>query len=363
MATTTPGPNLTNIAFIGRQFIKYGSIALVVLIVGRTLLSVSISYWKATHPPAPPPPTMGFGALTPIAFPDQTDADKPSDYRLETATGRFPSFGDRAKVFLMPRSTPSLLADQEARAVAADFGFVFEPEVLDTETYRWTKSQPLESTLELDINNKHFSLVTDYLNRPEILVKDKLPDDRTGTAVVKNALRRSDLLPPDMSTASADVVYRKAIGGELQTAVSFSDADLLEINLNRTPIDNLWRMFTPAGKKGTVSAVISGALNGEQSIVSLEYQYQPVDYSQVHTYPLRSVEAAWKLLQAGEGYVAVKGDGDQAVIRDVTLGYFDSFTEQDYLQPIYVFSGDDGFLGYVPALDPRVYQTSQPSSR
>jgi len=32
------------------------------------------------------------------------------------------------------------------------------------------------------------------------------------------------------------------------------------------------------------------------------------------------------------------------------LGYFDDFQFQPYLQPIYVFAGDDDFLGYVPAI-------------
>jgi len=88
--------------------------------------------------------------------------------------------------------------------------------------------------------------------------------------------------------------------------------------------------------------------------VDMEYNYFPVEYLQMHTYPLRNTESAWRLIQGGEGYIANKGTGDEAVVRNVTLGYYEAFAEQPYLQPIYVFSGDGGFLGYVSALDPNI---------
>ena len=47
-----------------------------------------------------------------------------------------------------------------------------------------------------------------------------------------------------------------------------------------------------------------------------------------------------------------------AVIRRVYLGYYDDFEEQEYLQPIIVFEGDDGFLGYVHALDQTYVQAA-----
>ena len=58
------------------------------------------------------------------------------------------------------------------------------------------------------------------------------------------------------------------------------------------------------------------------------------------------------MLQAGEGYVADKGTTKDAVIREVYLGYYEDWDEQEYMQPIFVFIGDNGFVGYVQAVDP-----------
>lgn len=357
MAEEASGPTLTNITYAGRQTVKFGLIALVVLMVGRITINAFVAYWKATHPEPPPPPTVGFGLLPAIEFPNQTDIDKPVSYRLETATGTTPEFGDRAKVYFMPKATASLLADQNAKSTASQLDYVFEPEVITTELYRWNKSQPLLSTLEMNIRTNNFKMTSNFLSLPELLVNKNVPSGFDAIRTVKTFLDRADLIADDVATASGEIVYLKSLGGELAPAVSQSDADFIQVDINRNPIDGVFRMFTPEGYMGTINAILTGAYEGRQAIVELNYNYHAVDYDQVHTYPLRPTQSAWQLLQAGEGYIAEKGTEDSAIVRNVILGYFDSFEEQDYLQPIYIFENPEtGFLGYVSALDPKFIQ-------
>lgn len=358
MATTTSsGLTLTQVTKLGRQSVLFGVIAVVSLIVGRVLLTAAVNYYVYLNPPPPPPPTVGFGALPTLQFPDKTQDEKPTSYQLETANGTLPIFSDRAKVFLMPQSSPNLLGDQKVKEIASQLGYVFTPEVLNARTYQWTRSQPLASTLKIDMQTLNLSIESDFLTRPELLANDVLPDNFEAVSKVRSLLNEATLLGEDMATASGEVSYLKALGGELVPAVSYSDADYLQVDLNRTPIDDLYRMFTPEGYRATVNAIVSGAFNDITGIVQLESHYHPVDYDQVETYPLRSTQSAWRVLQAGEGYIAQKGDNDTAVVRQVYLGYYDNYDEQPYLQPIYVFEGDGGFLGYVSALDPVYVQT------
>lgn len=359
MSTTTDtGPTLTQITYVGRQVVKFGLLTLVTLMVSRLAIGAFVSYWKATHPPPPPPPTVGFGVLPAAAFPAQTAEDTPSSYKLETADGKLPEFSDRAKVYFMPKKAPSLLADQEAKALASKLGFVFEPEVLGNETYRWSKNQPFETTIDFNIRTYHFELSTDFENRPELLINSQLPTNFEAVREVRNMLNAANLVAPDIATPAGDIVPLKSLGGELTEAVSVSDADFLRVDLNRTPIDNQYRMFTPEGYKGVISAIITGGQKGRNSIVSLDYNYNRIDYTQVHTYPIKTSRDAWRVLQAGEGFIVNKGSSDPAVVRNVQLGYYDDFEEQEYLQPIYVFTGDDGFLGYVPAITNEFLQSN-----
>lgn len=349
-------PTLTHFTHYGRLAVKYGLIGLVALMVGRTFFSAMIAFWKATHPEPPPPPTVGFGKLPAIEFEKQASDGKPKSYSLELATRDFPDFGDRAKVFFMPKAPPSLLADEAVKKIASTYDFIFEPEVLDSRTYRWTKSQPIETNIKIDIQNRNFSLGSDYLSRPGLLSNNSLPENFEAVNRVKSFLSAADLLSRDIATSSGKVSYLKSLGGELSEAFSLSDADFVKVDLDRTPISGKYPMVSPDGKSGVVSAILTGALSGNASIVSMEYHHKEVDYSQVETYPIRTAASAWKILQAGEGYVVNTGENQEALVRKVELAYFDDWKEQDFLQPVYVFQGDDDFLAYVSALDPQFIQ-------
>lgn len=357
MPTEKKGPTLTTVTRAGRQVVKYGLISLVVLMVGRIVVGSIVNYWKATHPEPPPPPTVGFGVLPALRFPDQTEEDKPLSYSKEIAGSRNPDFGDRAKVFFMPKSAANLLADEQAKAIAAKYGFVFEPEVIDGKTYRWTKTKPLNSTLEMNIFNQNFSITTDYESRVDLLEGNELPTGFEAVQRVKSFLDTNNLLPTDVATAAGEILPLKSLGGEVGEAVSISEADYIQIDLMRTPIDSQIRMYSPEGLKGTISAIMTGKMTGADALVQVDYRYHPIDYTQVHTYPLRSTDSAWQILQAGEAYIVDKGDKDQAVIREISMGYYDDFEEQEYLQPIYVFKGDGNFMAFVSALDQQYVQT------
>ncbi|OGJ37854.1 MAG: hypothetical protein A2182_03590 [Candidatus Pacebacteria bacterium RIFOXYA1_FULL_38_18] len=340
---------------LGRKAVKYGIIALVVMIVGRMLLTAAVEFWRSINPPPPPPPTVGFGLLPKLLFPTQTDKEKPKSFKLETGLGnRLPELKeDRAKVFLSPKVIPNLLADQEVKQIAAGLGFIFEPELLTSRLYRWTKTGTLDSSLEIDLQTKNFLLETNYLTKPELVTNaSRLPEEFEAVRRVKAFLDRVDLLPVDVATNAGEVIFLKSLGNKLEKAFSLSDADFLQINLDRTPIDGV-EMYSPEPDKGVITAILSGVLSGQESIVRLENHYRPIDYTQVETYPLRSAKSAWQILQTGEGFIA-RSVGEEVVVRKVTLGYYeDWFNEQAYLQPIYVFSGDNDFVGYVQAIDPQ----------
>lgn len=354
---TTSGPfNLTKATHYGRLIVKFGSIGLVALIVGRMLFTAFVAYWKATHPEPPAPPTVGFGRLPAISFPEVEYA-LPESYTLQIAKSAIPPFQDKIGVYFMPKPSLSLLGLEGAKQRAARLGFLFEPEALSSSVYRWTKTQPLVSSLELDIASNHFTLTTDFLSRPELLEEPLIPDQSQAVQTVKNFLKAADLLPADVASASGTVTYLKALGGTLKPAVSQSDADFVAVDINRVPIQTQYAMVTEDAETGTIHAILSGTGNqSADAVVSLQFIYYPIDYTQMHTYPLRDVNSAWELLQAGEGFVANPGTEETAVVRSISLAYYESFEYQPYLQPVYVFLGDNGFVGYVPAINPAYIQ-------
>lgn len=359
-SSSSGGPNLTSVNYAGRLLVRYGLAFLVFLMVGRVLLNAFVAYWKATHPEPPPPPTVGFGVLPSIQFPLQSETEKPSSYTLEMPYG-IKEISDRAKVFLVTKSSANLLADQRVKEIASKYGFIFAPEVLSDELYRFTKNTPLDMSLEISSVDSTFSLQSNFLARPDLLTTSGvLPEEFEAVDQVKKFLDTADLLGADMATASGRVSFLRSVGGELKPALSLSEANFLQIDLNRNPIDQVYPVYTSKGELGVVSAKLSSAFSGNNAIVEMEYRYQQIDYLNFETYPLRTARAAWNVVQSGEAYV-VGGTGlKEAVFREVELAYFDSLEEQKYLQPIYVFKGDGNVMAFVSAIDPNY--VSRPSN-
>jgi hypothetical protein len=59
-------------------------------------------------------------------------------------------------------------------------------------------------------------------------------------------------------------------------------------------------------------------------------------------------------MQAGNAYIINPRNLSSVVITSIELGYYESHTEQNYLLPIYVFIGNNGFMAYVSAIHPNL---------
>ncbi len=343
--------NLTETAATMRKVILVGGVTLLTLIIGRVFVESAVGYWKATHPAAPPPPTVGFGILPKIQFP--VAKSNPTKYTLQAPSTQLQTSSDRIFVFFEPSKRASLLAVDKATKQANTLGFLFDPERITSEMYRWRRTQPLPAVLDYNIINGTFTLRVDWQSNPAFLQSSKLPTEEAAIDLAKQTIAGVGLLPKDMATGSAKVSYLKSSGSSFTNTVSYSESDFLQVDLFRTPIYSKYPVLTDRPTKGTIRAIISGSQDRSQQIVALEYNYLPVDYATVQTYPLITPQAAFTLLANGKGYSANVSDGQtEAVIRSISLAYFDSgSTQQSYLQPIYVFEGDGGFVGYVPAVD------------
>jgi hypothetical protein len=343
---------LNETAHLSRIIIKYGIIALIVLITGRFTLGVLRNVYLIINPPKPNPPTMGFGRLAPLDFP-KTELTEIT-YSLETVTGRLPNFTDRMAVYRMPIERANFLNLERSKRVARQLGFEAEPEQLSEERFRWRlqASGGIPATLEMNITNGSFKLGYDWSASSSFLANKQLVNETRGADQVKNLLKSAGLLPDDLANGSYTVTYLKASGRAYTPTVSLSESDFVQYDFYRRDINNEYRIITEEPYTGTVRAILSN--NPRVAwLVSLEYNYYPVFYESPETYPLKSVASAFEELQAGKGYLAaIDGKVNEVVIRRVELGYYDSFSPQAYLQPIYIFKGDNNFVAYVPAILP-----------
>lgn len=340
---------LTQTAYLSRIGIKYGGIVLVGLMVGRVVWNQGLNWWKQINPEPPPPPDVVFGVLPNLTFPQKFQPQL--TYTAEFPTGQLPAFGDRTNVYKVVNKESQILALDSAKKTAEAMGFTGEPQERSPELYRWTKTTPYPSTLDIYIYWGIMIMSTDWSMDPNFFTEAKLPTEEQAIDQLKSYLKKANLLPQDLQNGEAAVSYLKASGGAYLETISLSEADFIRVDLSREKIDDLYAGYTPDPKQGVVRGILSG--NQKANLVQLEYYYYPIQNDQPGVYPLKNPAVAWQELIGGKGYIAqIDPDITQVVIRRLELGYYESFTPQQFYQPIYVFKGDNNFTAYVEAVAP-----------
>jgi hypothetical protein len=339
---------LTEVAYVSRGVIKFGGIILLVLMVGRVLGNGLIEYWREANPPELPPPTQGFGPLDTIIFPENDNP--PLTYVLELPSGTFDTFNDRGTVYRMQPVRPNLIALERAKDDAKRLGFQSEPTILSDTLYQWKRQEPIPNTLEMKIYTGTFTYRVDWLNRVDFLTEKRFATEKDTIEKVKDYLQRANLMDADLDNGQVRITYLKAVAQEYREAVSLSEADFIQVDLYREKILDTYEVMPTDPDKGIVRGIVSG--NKSVDITGIDYAYFPVNYSDYHSYWIKTPAEAFEELKAGGGYVAsIKPEISTATVRRVSLGYYDSYQPQDFLQPVYIFRGeDDDLVAYVSAV-------------
>lgn len=356
----TAGSNLSNVTASGRKLVMWGAVFLVFLIVGRSVWQFSANTYRALNPPPTPAPTVGFGYLPKPLFPAQLAEDRPQSYEIGTVGSRFPTFSTQGAVYFIPTEVPNLIALDRAKEKANGFGFLLPPEKVTDDVYRWRRSAPLPSSLEMNILNSWLELDVDWASSVTLLTKRNLPSPEGARSRSRELMRLAGILESDIATAEPQLTYLRALAGELRPVSSVSEADFLQADFWRVGPPG-FATVTSQPNQGLVSVLFSGSPTQGENILSYRSQYLPVTWSTSETYPMISANAAYQLLQAGEGYISspLPAEKTNAIIRSVYLAYYEPSQPQSYYQPVYVFTGDDNFQALVPALHPQVFQGSE----
>lgn len=364
---------LTQVTYFTRLLIIYGLIAIIVLLLAKIGYDAFTGYLARLRCQSPDPTNRIYNDLPPLTFPRQSTIQKPTSYVLRLEGEPLAKNSDQTLVpptppklltqVIYPTSagTTTLAADSRVREIATAFGFAGDPTQITGEEYRWSQGgatlQINKRTLTINFNS-NFLTNNEYLNR----TGKTLPTSSQATQLVKENLSALRLLPDDVASQSAQVTHLKALGNELVEVNSISEADFVQVALQREaveqettddrcqPLTRTIPFVQPADTASSIVAIIARDFLDQDHIVQLDYHYRAIDFDFPAVYSARTLEQAWTNVQAGDAYIASPINSKQAVITGYYIGYFESIDEQPYLQPVYVFTGEDDFVAYVPAI-------------
>jgi len=345
---------LTETAQFTKKILKISVISIVSLILIRGIWKAGRAWYLAKNPPPSAPPTVSFGKLPAINFPAQ---DQPElTYRLSTVDQETPDLGDRATIYFMPYLKANLLALDRAKQQVAHLGFKNEPIMIDTKHYRWERVLDEQGKDRIELTMNIITGETEYQynwqSDPSLLSSYNAPGREQTIAEAKRFLQEASMIPEDLQLGTTKVTYWQYNGNNLVKSLAPSEAHFARVDFFRKNTNDL-PIMTPSANQGVVYVILSGSQITDKKVVEVSYHYFPVDYENFATYPLKSSSFAFRELQTRKGFVAEVGNNSDKIIdvSKIYLAYFDSLIPQQYLQPVYVFEDDNGFVGYVPAIE------------
>lgn len=351
---TLPMSSLTETAYYTRRTINWTILGVIGYIILRLFWGILVSVYITVFPPKAPPPNYAFGTLPALKFP--VGAASPSGqlvYQLQTIEGSVPETSPSAHVYFMPKTGSNLLALSTAQSFAKRLGFDTNPisDPSDNNIYRFDDPEAPLRHLWYDVVSSNFVIRYDFQQDAGLFLNNNVPTAQQAQAEAKTILQTYNLFPADYAGGNVTVTYYRVNQNALVTVPSQSQADAVRVDFYRPYIASTPVVTGVSG--GPISITLSGSPNSKKRILQFSYTYWPVDYQTNATYKLKTSTQAWQELQSGAAYV-IKYPGNNQVImvRNVYLAYYDSLDPETYLQPVFVFEGDGGFMAYVPAISP-----------
>ncbi len=355
--------NLTRTAFFSRKIAFGGAIAVIATVTFILLTSIGKSILRVFVPPQPPPATVAFGKLPPLDFSGGFKPPSGVNYSVQTVSGNLPKLDLMTNVFEVNSPATSFGDSAKSKAKSQKLGFGDTPIETVGVISKFADSKSLNRVLTMDTTNGNFEIESNYLTKIEVLGgKPKSQDEAKTTAelFIKDALAKINFA--DTKTAT---VFYKIDGSKLTEVSSIGQANLVAFKYARADIEK---------KK----VVYDNYINPEywvlvfgKDIIAAHNGTLDLELNKFSTYPLRGVAKAFDELKKGNaiynrgpienlGGVEIStsiatqlkpfAEGKFSIF-SVELGYLITSKYEAYLQPVYIFNGDNNVAAYVSAVD------------
>jgi len=313
-----------------------------------------VALWIYMFPPKPIPPNHAFGKLPRVVFPvPESSPAAQLAFTLQTISGALPAASSSARVYFMPKSGANLLAINNTQNFVKEIGFNITP-IQETRTvYRFNDDALPLRKIRYDIVSNNFILRYGYEQDTSLFSEGTLRDPEAIRGEALDYLNDNAIFPSDFVNGTQKILFLKLVGNNLVPVANISQADAMRVDFFRGSV-NKFSLLTQHPDEGQIQLLYSGSKTPNKHLLQVTYTYWPIDESTYATYTLKPMADAWQELQNHGGFIAryPTNGSTTAIIRNVYLGYFDSFEPQIFLQPIYVFAGDYGFVAYVHAISP-----------
>jgi hypothetical protein len=338
--------SLTYTAYITRNILKYGGVGIGIFTLMYMGIGAGIAAWKLAHP-VKIPPNVKYGLLPKTAFPEKEFVKK--NFVQQFPNDSYPKFDDQARVYFIARPDTSIMALEEDTKIAKQFGFNSQPVDMGKGIYEF-RNDNYNQTMTMNIVDGSFHMKYPYESDQMLLNPEKVPSKNEAIEIAKSYIQNGNKYPKDLEDGEKKVSYWKIELDGLKAVASQSEGNSARVDFYRSNLEGDFKIVSSEYNGAPVSVLVTGASTEGKRIVDVNYRYAPVDRQSFATYPIKPAADAWADLVAGNYWPVNETSGNSVTVRNMYLAYFEPVVLTNYLQPVYVFEGDNKFVAYVPAV-------------
>ena len=352
---------LTECAYYLRKFFPIAVLGIIILLILFLMLKIV----EITRPARPvvvvPTPTPAYGLLTALHIENASPLPTDKQYVMDTLEGVPLTATSSARIFFVPKKTPNLGFREKAGVIAKALKFDEGSTTtkLDTAQDIYTLVDRTKRLI-VNIDNFNYTYSQEFDDQMHsALTTMSVPDEESIKAKGQEILRMLNRYPTDLAQGIQTInyiEYKEASGSAQASADIVQDpqrANMVAVDFFPPKIDGIETVT--ADFVSSPSRVVFIPQSGKEDfVVKAQVQIFERSEEQNSSYPLKTGDQVFQDLQTGKGFLIQGADaltGKTIVnIKKLYLAYLISGYYTPYIQPVYVFIGEDDFVAYIPAV-------------
>ena len=308
------------------------------------------------------PPTLLYGSLPPLEFFEKKikSQEQPPTYKLDTNDGRLPSnIPTKMPVFRYVNPIPFFEKGKNASNSAAHLGFTDDELTTSLKeiNYKWYRMES-SGNLEINVDTRALTLNTPLLGSASYFPSGNLTQDQA-QGIAKQMFSDIGRFGDNLYKSGYQTVkLGRFLGNRIVKTESTFDAQIARVDFFRKLYD--FPILGPDPTEGllyTYLRVPQGDNKYYNFPIVQSYNWELQEKTSA-TYPVISVSQAWDNVSRNNGVivnVTPKGSSnispyspvtvESIFVNEIYIAFYDTPKLQQYLQPIYVFSGKYTTIG------------------
>jgi len=339
---------LTELSYYSRKFLPFGIIGFLLLLIFFYIIKIIVLLYTP-----PQKSTININPIFQKITPPKVENATYSaglNFVLDTIEGRPITATSAAEVFFLPPAVAKLNYRQNIYLMAKSFGFDTEiiKHQLKGETAVFSDN---EKKLEIDITNYNFFYDYQFSSQSSLFEGTIIPSPKEIENKAIDFLKSVNRYPEELSVGKINIIYFY-YNPDLNTFSVVEKpqlANMVEVDFFRPSVGDI--AFISPKFPNSHNFVLMVFYPSDFKILRAQIKFFEKSKDQTGIYPVKTGNLAWEELKKGKGIILSNPKNQkEVVIKSMVFSYFDPDFYQPYLQPVYLFIGEDQFAAYVPAV-------------